>query len=128
MINKDEQNQTLKTDSNDKQETADLNYKKQNEPEVVRQNEKVDELTEQTSDSTKIVEKKYLEHSRKKILILSVMAFAVFILFIVSISLGQVEIPFFEVLEILFTQSRSVASVVVWRISFPWASATRLNR
>lgn len=121
MINKDEQNQTLKTDSNYKQETADLNYKKQNEPEVVRQNEKVDELTEQTSDSTKIVEKKYLEHSRKKILILSVMSFAVFILFIVSISLGQVEIPFFEVLEILFTQPRSVASVVVWRIRFPRA-------
>lgn len=65
------------------------------------------------------IKKTYRRVSRKKILFLVVLTVLLFILSIVAIGSGRIQIPFFEVLRILFQPGTSVNDIVVLHIRLP---------
>lgn len=65
------------------------------------------------------IQKEYLAHTRKKVLFILMLLIFVFIFMIFSLSLGQVKIPFLEVIRIIFHRGNSVNDVIIWNIRMP---------
>jgi iron complex transport system permease protein len=77
--------------------------------------------THETKKNLKIlkVQQDYLKYTKKKIIFIAILIVFVFFFMVFSLSLGQVKIPFFEVITIIFNRGSSVNDIIIWNIRMP---------
>lgn len=74
--------------------------------------------TENTRQILK-VQQDYLKYTKKKSAFIAILIVFVFFFMVFSLSLGQVRIPFVEVIKIIFDRGTSVNDIIIWNIRMP---------